>query len=211
MPKVKLTKSEQVALNAIENLEERKTERRAMLKAKRDAIDLSKYVKGTALYAKMAQMKYSLPSVKEIRIKEQKKFAQGIKSLDNENPIEYFTKFVEAVNQKNINIINAEVRQKQITSGEWVENKEVRFKENYIKALEALSMDKDIINRVKKLDSDEIRFMMPEITMFYVPNEKHRIKNKRSYHLDADLIASDSLKATIQEKLAILEGDEDEE
>lgn len=206
MSKVGLTKSEREALEAIEDINTRKAQRRDILKSKRDSIDLSKYVKGTPLYARAIQMKYGLPSAKEIRIKEQRKLAEGIKNLSKENPLEYFQSFVNLVNQKNINVSNAEARSRQITSGQWLENKELTFKDNYIQALNRLSMDKKIIDEVKKLSSDEIRFTLPEIQTYYVPNVKHKIRRGRNYHLDSDLINSDSLKSRIIDGLEVATG-----
>lgn len=206
MAKIGLTKSEREALEAIEDINTRKAQRRDILKSKRDSIDLSKYVKGTPLYARAIQMKYGLPSAKEIRIKEQRKLAEGIKNLSRENPLEYFQSFVNLVNQKNINVANAETRSRQITSGQWLENKELTFKDNYIQALNRLSMDKKIIDEVKKLSSDEIRFTLPEIQTYYVPNVKHKIRRGRNYHLDSDLINSDSLKSRIISGLEVATG-----
>ena len=206
MAKIGLTKSEREALEAIEDINERKAQRRDILKTKRDSIDLSKYVKGTPLYARAIQMKYGLPSAKEIRIKEQQKLAEGIKNLSRENPLEYFQSFVNLVNQKNINVANAEIRSRQITSGQWLENKVTTFKDNYISALNRLSIDKEIVNEVKKLAPDEIRFTLPEIQMYYVPNVKHKIRKGRNYHLDSDLINSDSLKTRLINGLEVATG-----
>ena len=170
-------------------------------KEKRQAIDLSKYVKGTPLYARAVQMKYGLPSARDIRIKEQKALSRAIKQLDKNNPIEYFNKFVALVNQKNINIANTEKRQKEINSGLWVEHKEITFKDNYINALEANKIDSKIIDAVKDLSAYEIQFSLPEITQYYIPNEKHRKKNGRDYHLDTSIIDEDSEEDRILDRL----------
>lgn len=202
MPKVKLTKSEQKALDIIENEAQRKAQRREILKTKRANIDLSKYVKGTALYARAAQMKYGLASLREIKIKEQQKFSRAIKEIPKENPIEYFNQFTALINEKNKAISLASKRNKDITSGTWVENKEVTFKENYISALKQIKVDDRIRKAVDNLSPDEIRFVMPDITQYYVPNEKHRIKNGKKHHLNVEMVDSDSEEDIILERLS---------
>lgn len=199
-----LTKSEQHALDLIENEKERKTATHEKIKAKRSEIDLSKYVKGSMLYAKAAKMKYGVASLKEIKIKEQRKFARAIKNVSKENPLEYIMAFQQAVNEKNKALASAERRSREITSGAWVEKKDFTFKENYISALKAIKVNENIINVVSELSADEISSMLPNITQYYVPNEKHRIKDKRNYTVDTQYIDSDTEEQVILDRLQTL-------
>ncbi len=170
-------------------------------KEKRQAIDLSKYVKGTPLYAKAVQMKYGVPSIRDIKIKEQRALSSGIKQLSKNNPIEYFNKFVALVNQKNVNVVNAERRQKEIMEGIFEHKRDTIFKINYIKALEEYKVDDKIIDAVRDLSADEIRFSMPEIVQYYIPNEKHRKRNGYSYHIDTSIVDEDSEEDRILDRL----------
>ncbi len=199
-----LTKSEQHALDLIENEKERKTAIHEKIKAKRAEIDLSKYVKGSMLYAKAAKMKYGVASLKEIKIKEQRKFARAIKNVSKENPLEYIMSFQQALAEKNKALASAERRSREITSGAWVEKKDFTFKENYISALKAIKVNENIINIVSDLSADEISSMLPNITQYYVPNEKHRIKNKRNYTVDTQYIDSDTEEQVILDRLQTL-------
>lgn len=197
-----LTKSEEQKLAKIKDSDERKIATREKIKAKRAEIDLSKYVKGSMLYAKAAKMKYGVASLREIKIKEQRKFARVIKNISKENPLEYIMNFQQALNEKNKALSLAERRSRDITSGTWVENKEYTFKKNYISALEQIKVDDRIRDAVNNLSPDEIRFTMPEITQYYVPNEKHRIKNGYKHHLNVEMVDSDSEEDVILDRLS---------
>lgn len=199
-----LTKSEQHALDLIENEKERETATHEKIKAKRAEIDLSKYIKGSMLYAKAVKMKYGVASLKEIKIKEQRKFARAIKNVSKENPLEYIMTFQQALNEKNKALASAERRSREITSGTWVEKKDFTFKENYISALKAIKVNENIINVVSELSADEISSMLPNITQYYVPNEKHRIKNKRNYTVDVNYVDSDTEEQVILDRLQTL-------
>lgn len=203
-----LTKSEQHALDLIENDKERKTATHEAIKAKRAEIDLSKYVKGSMLYAKAAKMKYGVASLKEIKIKEQRKFARAIKNVSKENPLEYIMSFQQALNEKNKALASAERRSREITSGAWVEKKDYTFKENYISALKAIKVNEEIINEISNLSASEISSMLPNITQYYVPNEKHKIKNKRNYTVDTQYIDSDTEEQVILDRLQTLISEE---
>ena len=196
-----LTKSEKHALDQIEDMAKRKTATHEAIKAKRAEIDLSKYIKGSMFYATAVKMKYGIASLKEIKIKEQRKFARAIKNVSKENPLEYIMNFQRALNEKNKALASAERRSKEITSGAWAEKKDFTFKENYISALKAIKVHEDIIDEVKNLSADEISSMLPNITQYYKPNDKHRIKNKRSYELDVNYIDSDTEEQVILDKL----------
>ena len=199
-----LTKSEQHALEQIEDMAKRKTATHEAIKAKRAEIDLSKYVKGSMLYAKAAKMKYGVASLKEIKIKEQRKFARAIKNVSKENPLEYIMTFQQALNEKNKALASAERRSREITSGAWVEKKDFTFKENYISALKAIKVNDEIINEIKNLSASEISSMLPNITQYYVPNEKHKIKDKRNYTIDTQYIDSDTEEQVILDRLQTL-------
>ena len=199
-----LTKSEQHALEQIEDMAKRKTATHEAIKAKRAEIDLSKYVKGSMLYAKAAKMKYGVASLKEIKIKEQRKFARAIKNVSKENPLEYIMTFQQALNEKNKALASAERRSREITSGAWVEKKDFTFKENYISALKAIKVNDEIINEIKNLSASEISSMLPNITQYYVPNEKHKIKDKRNYTVDTQYIDSDTEEQVILDRLQTL-------
>ena len=149
-------------------------------------------------------MKYGVASLKEIKIKEQRKFARAIKNVSKENPLEYIMAFQQALTEKNKALASAERRSREITSGAWVEKKDYTFKENYISALKAIRINEEIINEIKNLSASEISSMLPNITQYYVPNEKHKIKNKRNYTVDTQYIDSDTEEQVILDRLQTL-------
>lgn len=204
-----LTKSEQHALEQIEDMAKRKTATHEAIKAKRAEIDLSKYVKGSMLYAKAAKMKYGVASLKEIKIKEQRKFARAIKNVSKENPLEYIMSFQQALSEKNKALASAERRSREITSGAWVEKKDFTFKQNYMSALNELKINNIIREEVDKLSATEIAAMMPEITQYYIPNEKHRIRNKRNYHIDTTMVDDSDTNLEILNKLSMIKSDDE--